>query len=107
MDGMRGGKGAVRKIDLDAFFQLAEHVAPFLLPGFGLIGPQHFSEIPLAKNGAPFHTASGLLHSPGCGVDPVPGCGEPQRIRIASAGKNRPPFHLVALFHVFQDHGIQ
>ena len=60
MDGKRGGKGAVRKIDLDAFFQLAEHVAPFLLfllPGFGLVGPQYFSEIPLAKNGAPFHTA--------------------------------------------------
>ena len=59
MDGMSGWKGAVRKIDLDAFFQLAKDVAPFhsLLPGFGLIGPQHLPEIPLAKNRAPFHTA--------------------------------------------------
>ena len=57
MDGMSGWKGAVRKIDLDAFFQLAEDVAPFLLPGFGLIGPQHLPEIPLAKQRAPFHTA--------------------------------------------------
>ena len=81
MDGMRGGKGAVRKIDLDAFF------APSLLPGFGLIGPQHFSEIPS------FHAAQGLFDSPGCGVDPICRRGEPQRITIASAGKNRPPFH--------------
>ena len=28
-----------------------------LLPGFGLVGPQHLSEIPRAKNRAPFHTA--------------------------------------------------
>ena len=54
--GKRGGKGAVRKIDLDAFFQLAEDIAPSLLPGFGLVGPQHLSEIPLAKQRAPFHT---------------------------------------------------
>ena len=57
MDGMSGWKGAVRKIDLDAFFQLAEEATPFLLPGFGLIGPQHLPEIPLAKNRAPFYTA--------------------------------------------------
>ena len=56
MDGMRGGKGAVRKIDLDPFFQPAEDIAPSLFPGFGLVGPQHLSEIPLAKNRAPFHT---------------------------------------------------
>ena len=55
MDGMRGGKGAVRKIDLDTFFQLAEEVAPSLFPGFGLIGPQHFPEIRV-KHRAPFHT---------------------------------------------------
>ena len=64
MDGMRGRKGAVRKIDLDAFFQLAEDIAPSLLPGFGLVGPQHFSEIPS------FHAAQGLLYPPGFGVDP-------------------------------------
>ena len=71
MAGMRGWKGAVRKIDLDTFLQLAEDIAPFhaLLPGFGLVGPQHLSEIPRAKN--------------------------------------RAPFHLAALFQVFQDHGIQ
>ena len=83
MHGMRGGKGAVRKIDLDTFFQLAEDIAPFhaLLPGFGLIGPQHFP---------------GILR-------------EPQRIIMHAGGlaKNRAPFHLVALFQVFQDHGIQ
>ena len=61
----------MRKIDLDAFFQLAKDVAPFLLPGFGLVGPQHFSEIPLAKERAPFHAAQGLLHPPGFGVDPM------------------------------------
>ena len=59
MDGKRGGKGTVRKIDLDAFFQLAEDITPFLfflLPGFGLVGPQHCSEIPRPKDRAPFHT---------------------------------------------------
>ena len=71
MDGMRSGKRAVRKIDLDAFFQLAEEVAPFLFPGFGLIGPQHFSEIPFAQPRAPFHATQGLLHPPGFGVDPM------------------------------------
>ena len=50
MDGMSGWKGAVRKIDLDAFFQLAEEVTPFhsLFPGFGLVGPQRLPGIPLA-----------------------------------------------------------
>ena len=89
MDGKRGGKGAVRKIDLDAFFQLAEDIAPFLLPGFGLVGPQHFSEIPS------FHAAQGLLYPPRGRVDPICRRGEPQRI-LASAGKlakNRPSFH--------------
>ena len=57
MHGMGDWKGAVRKIDLDAFFQLAEDIAPFLLPGFGLVGPQHLPEIPWAKNRTPFHTA--------------------------------------------------
>ena len=93
MDGKRRGKGAVRKIDLDAFFQLAEEFAPFLLPGFGLVGPQHFSEIPLAKERAPFHAAQGLLYPPGFGVDPM------RRIHqgIARHGrlaKNRAP-HLI------------
>ena len=96
MDGKRRGKGAVRKIDLDAFFQLAEEFAPFLLlllPGFGLVGPQHFSEIPWAKDRAPFHTAQGLLHPPGFGVDPM------RRVHqgIARHGrlaKNRAP-HLI------------
>ena len=93
MNGKRRGKGAVREIDLDAFFQLAEDVAPFLLPGFGLVGPQHFSEIPLAKDRAPFHTTQGLLHPPGFGVDPM------RRIHqgIARHGrlaKNRAP-HLI------------
>ena len=101
MDGMRGGKGAVRKIDLDAFFQSAEDIAPFLLPGFGLVGPQHFSEIPS------FHTAQGLLHPPGFGVDPGRRRGEPKRIVPPAVSKNRAPFQLAALFQVFQDHGIQ
>ena len=101
MDGMRGGKGAVRKIDLDAFFQLAEDIAPSLLPGFGLVGPQYFSEIPS------FHTAQGLLHPPGFGVDPGRRRGEPKRIVSPAVTKNRAPFHLAALFQVFQDHGIQ
>ena len=103
MDGMRGGKGAVRKIDLDTFFQLAEDIAPSLLPGFGLVGPQYFSEIPS------FHTAQGLLHPPGFGVDPGRRQWEPERIVPPASGlaKNRAPFHLAALFQVFQDHGIQ
>ena len=73
MEGMIGGKWAVRKIDLDVFFQLAEEVASFhtLPPGFCLVGPQHLPGIPLAKNRAPFHLAT------------------------------------LALFQVFQDHGIQ
>ena len=65
MDGMRGGKGAVRKINLDAFFQSAENVAPFLFPGFGLIGPQHFSEIPFAQPRAPFHALPQPAFHPG------------------------------------------
>ena len=101
MDGKRGGKGAVRKIDLDAFFQLAEEITPSLLPGFGLVGPQHFSEIPS------FHTAQGLLYPPGFGVDPGRRRGEPQRIVSPAVTKNRAPFHLATLFQVFQDHGIQ
>ena len=93
----------MRKIDLDAFFQLAEEFAPSLLPGFGLVGPQHFSQIPS------FHTAQGLLHPPGFGVDPGRRRWEPQRIVMHAGGlaKNRAPFHLVTLFQVFQDHGIQ
>ena len=88
MDGKRGGKGAVRKIDLDAFFQLAEDIAPSLLPGFGLVGPQHFSEIPS------FHAAQGLLHPPGFGVDPGRRRWEPKRIVSPAVTKNRAPFHL-------------
>ena len=93
----------MRKIDLDAFFQLAKDIAPFLFPGFGLVGPQHLSEIPS------FHAAQGLLHSPGFGVDPGRRRWEPQRIVLPASGlaKNRAPFHLVTLFQVFQDHGIQ
>ena len=101
MHGMGGGKGAVRKIDLDAFFQLAEDITPSLRPGFGLVGPQHFSEIPS------FHTAQGLLHPPGFGVDPGRRRWEPERIVPPAVTKNRAPFHLAALFQVFQDHGIQ
>ena len=90
MDGMRGGKGAVRKIDLDAFFQPAKDVAPFLFPGFGLIGPQHFPEIP------PFHLVmlSSHFFRPCVGVLWVHRW-EPQRI-LTLAGrlaKNRAPFH--------------
>ena len=91
----------MRKIDLDAFFQLAEEIAPSLLPGFGLVGPQYFSEIPS------FHAAQGLLHPPGFGVDPGRRRGEPQRIVSPAVTKNRAPFHLAALFQVFQDHGIE
>ena len=55
MDGMSGWKGAVRKIDLDAFFQLAEEVAPFhtLPPGFCLVGPQHLPGIPPCQKSCP------------------------------------------------------
>ena len=75
MEGMRGGKGAVRKIDVDAFFQLAEEVAPFhpspqptSHSSFVLVGLEDFHGIPhmhasgRAKNRAPFHLAlfSGL-----------------------------------------------
>ena len=94
MDGMGGGKGAVRKIDLDAFFQLAEDIAPFLLPGFGLIGPQHLSEIP------PFHLVMLSSHflGPFVGVLWVRRR-EPQRILTPASGlaKYRAPFHLVTL----------
>ena len=107
MDGMSGGKGAVRKIDLDAFFELAEDVAPFLLPGFGLIGPQHLPGIPLAKQRAPFHT----LPQPACpsgfflvGREDLHGI---PHAHASGRAKNRAPFHLAALFQVFQDHGIQ
>ena len=68
MYGMSGWKGAVRKIDLDAFFQLAEDVAPFhtLPPGFSLVGPQNLPGIPLAKHRAPFHLATlALIQPPG------------------------------------------
>ena len=63
MEGMSGGKGAVRKIDLDAFFQLAEEVASFhpLPPGLFLVGPQHFPGIPRAKYRASFHLAVTLF----------------------------------------------
>ena len=94
MDGMRGGKGAVRKIDLDAFFQFAEDITPFLFPGFGLVGPQHLPEIPLAKYRAPFHT----LLQPACpsGFFLV-GCEDLHRImthaHASGRAKNRAPFH--------------
>ena len=101
MDGKRGGKGAVRKIDLDAFFQLAEEIAPSLLPDFGLVGPQYFSEIPS------FHT----LLQPAChsgfflvGREDLHGI---PHAHASGRAKNRAPFHLAALFQVFQDHGIQ
>ena len=93
MDGKRRGKGAVRKIDLDAFFQLAEDIAPFLLPGFGLVGPQHFSEIPRPKDRAPFHAAQGLLHPPGFGVDPMR-CIHQGIARHGRLAKDRAP-HLI------------
>ena len=97
MDGMSGWKGAVRKIDLDAFFQLAEDVAPFLLPGFGLIGPQHLPEIPLAKQRAPFHT----LLQPACpsgfflvGREDLHGI---PHAHASGRAKNRAPFLLATL----------
>ena len=72
MDGMRGGEGAMRKIDLDAFFQPAEDIASFhpLFPRFSLVGPQHFSEIPSFHLAASFqlledhgiHQARGRMH---------------------------------------------
>ena len=100
MDGMSGWKGAVWKIDLAAFFQLAQEVAPFLPPGFGLIGPQHLPGIPLAKNRAPFHTVSASSHGPRplVGVHRVRRQ-EPQRIIMHAGGlaKNRAPFHLATL----------
>ena len=72
-----------------------------LPPGFGLVGPQHFSEIPS------FHAAQGLLHPPGFGVDPGRRRGHPPRIGPSASrlAKNRAPF--LTLFQVFQDHGIE
>ena len=102
MDGMSGWKGAVRKIDLDAFFQLAKEVAPFhtLPPGFGLVGPQHLPGIPHTKNRAPFHTVSASSHGPRplVGVHRVRRR-EPQRIIMHAGGlaKYRTPFHLATL----------
>ena len=68
--GMRGWKGAVRKIDLDAFFPVAEEIAPFHpLPQpavhsrFVLVGLEDLHGIPLAhasgraKNRPSFHLA--------------------------------------------------
>ena len=107
MHGMSDWKGAVRKIDLDTFFQLAEEVAPFLLPGFGLIGPQHLSEIPRAKHRAPFHTLLQPAFHHGfllVGREDLHGI---SHTHASGRTKNRAPFHLVALFQVFQDHGIQ
>ena len=108
MDGMSGWKGAVRKIDLDAFFQLAEEVTPFhsLLPGFGLIGPQHLPGIPLAKNRAPFHT----LLQPACpsgfflvGREDLHGI---PHAHASGRAKNRAPFHLATLA-LIQPPGVQ
>ena len=99
MDGMSGWKGAVRKIDLDAFFQLAKEVAPFhsLPPGFGLVGPQHLPGIPLAKNCAPFHT---LLQA-ACPSGFFLVCREDlhgiPHAHASGRAKNRAPFHLVML----------
>ena len=70
---MRHGKGTMGKIDLDAFFQVFEEIAPFHLAAFG--------------------SSSG--HGP-CPLDGL-------RVRT----HNRAPFHLAALLHVFQDHGVQ
>ena len=112
MEGMSGGKGAVRKIDLDAFFQLAEEVASFhaLLPGLGLVGPPHLSGIPRAqqraKNLAPFHP---LPEPAGHSGFVLVGREDLHGIPPAHASgrtKNRAPFHL-ALFQVSHDHGIQ
>ena len=63
----------MRKIDLDAFFQFFEEIAPFHLAAF--------------------------CSSSGHGPRPLYG------LRVLT--KNRAPFHLVALLHVFQDHGVQ
>ena len=79
MDGMSGWKGAVRKIDLDAFFQLPEEVAPFITllqpacpSDLFLVGRQDLHGIPhahasgSAKNRAPFHLATmALIQPPG------------------------------------------
>ena len=100
MDGMSGWKGAVRKIDLDAFFQLAEDIAPSLLPGFGLVGPQYFSEIPS------FHT----LLQPAChsgfflvGREDLHGI---PHAHASGRAKNRAPFHLATLA-LIQPPGVQ
>ena len=101
----------MRKIDLDAFFQLAEEIAPFhsLLPSFGLVGPQHLPGIPLAKNRTPFHLLMLSSHGPRplVGVHRVRRR-EPQRIIIHAGGlaKNRTPFHLATLA-LIQPPGLQ
>ena len=70
-------------------------LSPTLPPGFGLVGPQHLPEIPLAKNRAPFHTVSSHGPRPLDWVHRVRRR-EPQRIVMHAGGlaKNRAPFHL-------------
>ena len=103
---MSGWKGGVRKIDLDAFFQLAEDVTPFhTLPdpachsGFFLVCHEDLHGIPhahasgRAKNRAPFHLATLALIQPP-GVQQGGGRVHQGIARHGRLAKNRAP-HLI------------
>ena len=104
MDGMSGWKGAVGKIDLDAFFQLAEEVSPFhpLLdpafhPGFFLGCRENLHGIPhahasgRAKNRTPFHLAA-LALSPPPGFQQARGRLHQGIARHGGLAKDRAPY---------------
>ena len=75
--------------------------SPPLPPGLGLVGPQHFSEIP------PFHpllepaSLSGLVL---VGHEDLHGITTPTH--ASGRAKNRASFHLAASFQLLEDHGI-
>ena len=81
-------------------------LSPTLPPGFGLVGPKHLPEIPLAKDRAPFHP----LLEPACpsGVflvcrEDLPGI---PHAHASGRAKNGASFHLM-LFQVVRDHGTR
>ena len=108
MDGMSGWKGAVRKIDLDAFFQLAEEVAPFhtLPPGFCLVGPQHLPGIPPCQKSCPltYVASASVSFWLFLGLPRGPSWDPPAH--ASGRAKNRAPFHLATLA-LIQPPGVQ
>ena len=109
MHGMGRGEGAMRKIDLDTFFQSAEDIASFhpLFPRFSLVGPQHLSEIPRTNHQPPFHPLpepASLSSLVLVGHEDLHGMTTPTH--ASGRAKNRAPFHLAASSHLFEDHGV-